>query len=80
MPLTAATTLPSHSMLTPYSHASPGSCTSGVRRAAFSQVMIPGTPAYVARAATFRLRHEDLGLDLALKGHNAVQGSFRFEA
>lgn len=41
---------------------------------------IPGSPAYVARAERFRLRHQGLGLDLELEGHNAIQGSFRFEA
>lgn len=41
---------------------------------------IPGSPAYVARADRFRLRHAALGLDLDIEGHNAIQGSFRFEA
>jgi hypothetical protein len=45
---------------------------------AFSTV--PGTPAYVARAERFRLRHPGLGLDLDIARHNAIQGSFRFEA
>jgi hypothetical protein len=40
---------------------------------------IPGSPAYVAKAEIFRLRDADLGLDVNLKGHNAIQGSFRFE-
>jgi hypothetical protein len=40
---------------------------------------IPGTPAYVARAERFRMRHEALGLDLDLQGRNAIQGRFRFE-
>lgn len=40
---------------------------------------IPGTPAYVSKAETFRLRNAELGLDVDLKGHNAIQGSFRFE-
>jgi hypothetical protein len=41
---------------------------------------IPGTPAYVARAERFRMRHERLGLQLDLRGHNAIQGTFRFVA
>ena len=41
---------------------------------------IPGSPAFVAKAERFRLRHQGLGLDLELEGHNAIQGSFRFEA
>jgi hypothetical protein len=39
---------------------------------------IPGSPAFVGRANSFRLQHEKLGLDLALTGHNAIQGSFSF--
>lgn len=40
---------------------------------------IPGSPAYVAKAEKFRLREAELGLDVTLSGHNAIQGSFRFE-
>ncbi len=40
---------------------------------------IPGSPAYVAKAETFRLRNAELGLDVNLRDHNAIQGSFRFE-
>jgi hypothetical protein len=40
---------------------------------------IPGSPAYVAKAERFRLREADMGLDVDLRGHNAIQGSFRFE-
>jgi len=39
---------------------------------------IPGSPAFVGRAISFRLRHEALNLDLDLTGHNAIQGSFSF--
>jgi hypothetical protein len=39
---------------------------------------IPGSPAFVGKANYFRLRHEKLNLDLALTGHNAIQGSFSF--
>jgi hypothetical protein len=39
----------------------------------------PGTPAFVARADSFRRDGRRHGLpDVALEGHNAVQGSFRF--
>jgi hypothetical protein len=42
---------------------------------------IPGSPAYVGRAETFRSRGARYGLkDLELEGHNAIQGSFRFVA
>jgi hypothetical protein len=40
---------------------------------------IPGTPAYVAKAERFRMKDPGLGIDLDIKGHNAIQGSFRFE-
>jgi hypothetical protein len=40
---------------------------------------IPGSPAYVARAERFRMQEPDLGIALDLEGHNAIQGSFRFE-
>ncbi len=40
---------------------------------------IPGTPAYIAKAEHFRMTLPALGLDLVLEGHNAIQGSFRFQ-
>ena len=42
---------------------------------------IPGAPAYVAKALTYRRNSSQYGLkDVALEGHNAIQGYFRFEA
>ena len=40
---------------------------------------IPGNPAYVAKATTYRLKNAALGFDIDLKDHNAIQGPFRFE-
>lgn len=40
---------------------------------------IPGSPAYVAKASRYRVKSAALGLDIDLEGHNAIQGSFRFE-
>ena len=40
---------------------------------------IPGSPAYVAKASRYRVQNTTLGLDIDLEGHNAIQGSFRFE-
>jgi hypothetical protein len=40
---------------------------------------IPGAPAYVSKAAVFKMRNEALGVDVDLKDHNAIQGSFLFE-
>jgi hypothetical protein len=39
---------------------------------------IPGSPAYVGKAAHYRAAVPALGIDVDLTGHNSVQGSFRF--
>jgi hypothetical protein len=39
---------------------------------------IPGSPAYVGKADFYRMRVPELGIDLNLAGHNAIQGHFRF--
>lgn len=42
---------------------------------------IPGSPAYVGKAGRYRRKTSQYGLsDVDLAGHNAIQGSFRFEA
>ena len=41
---------------------------------------IPGSPAYVSKAATYKAKNPILGFNIDLQGHNAVQGDFRFEA
>lgn len=42
---------------------------------------IPGSPAYVSKALSYERHTRQYGLnDVNLKGHNAVQGPFRFEA
>jgi hypothetical protein len=40
---------------------------------------IPGSPAYAGKAPRYRARVPSLGLNINLQGHNAVQGTFRFE-
>ncbi len=40
---------------------------------------IPGSPAYVAKAETYRAKVPAIGFDIDLTGHNAIQGHFRFE-
>jgi hypothetical protein len=40
---------------------------------------IPGTPAYVAKAESFRMKEPGLGIDLRIAGHNAIQGVLHFE-
>ncbi len=41
---------------------------------------IPGSPAYVGKADFYRMQVPELGIDLNLEGHNAIQGHFRFAA
>lgn len=41
---------------------------------------IPGSPAWVAKASKYVRKSSQYGLkDIDLQGHNAIQGSFRFE-
>ena len=40
---------------------------------------IPGSPAYLAKATTYRSINPTLGHDIDIQGHNAIQGSFRFK-
>ena len=39
---------------------------------------IPGSPAYVGKASKFRAKAPQIGVDVDLSGHNAIQGHFRF--
>ena len=39
---------------------------------------IPGSPAYVGKASSYKADVPALGIKLDLHGHNSVQGSFRF--
>ena len=41
---------------------------------------IPGSPAYLGKAPTYRASSSALGINVDLKDHNSVQGSFRFVA
>ena len=41
---------------------------------------IPGSPAYLAKASTFRMKNRAVGVDVDLRDHNAIQGQFAFEA
>jgi hypothetical protein len=40
---------------------------------------IPGSPAYVSKASRFKMVQPEIGVDLDLSGHNAIQGEFRLE-
>lgn len=41
---------------------------------------IPGSPAYPGKATTYKVDVAQHGFDINLTGHNAVSGTFRFEA
>lgn len=41
---------------------------------------IPGSPAYVGKASSYKVDAPNYGFNIDLEGHNAVQGSFRFAA
>lgn len=57
----------------------PSGMTTTLNESAFST--IPGSPAYVAKASEFTRKSEEYGLnDVALQGHNAIQGTFHFAA
>lgn len=57
----------------------PSGMTTTLNESVFST--IPGSPAYVAKAAEFTRKSKEYGLrDIALQGHNAIQGTFHFAA
>ena len=41
---------------------------------------VPGAPAYVGKALTYRANVPALNIDIDLKDHNAVSGPFRFQS
>jgi len=41
---------------------------------------VPGAPVFVGKATHYRSRHQALGHDLDLQGHNALQSTFVFDA
>ncbi|HEX2217378.1 MAG TPA: DUF1326 domain-containing protein [Gemmatimonadales bacterium] len=41
---------------------------------------IPGSPAYVSKASRFKMVQPELGIDLDLAGHNAIQGHFELRS
>lgn len=40
---------------------------------------IPGSPAFAAKASYYRRRIPELSADVAVEGHNAIQGNYVFE-
>ena len=48
-----------------------------LRESIFSTV--PGSPAYVGKASSYRQQTPELNQDIDLKGHNAILSDFRFD-
>ena len=62
--------------LEPYKNAS--GATTTLADTVFSTV--PGAPVFVGKASQYRSKNEKLGIDLDIKGHNALQSTFVFDA
>ena len=62
--------------LEPYKNAT--GATTTLQDTVFSTV--PGAPVFVGKAPTYRAKNDKLGIDLDLKGHNALQSTFVFDA
>ena len=62
--------------LEPYRNAS--GATTTLADTVFSTV--PGAPVFVGKSPAYRARNEALGINLDLKGHNALQSTFVFNA
>ncbi len=66
----------SHAELEPYK--GPDGSTTTLSNTIFSTV--PGAPVFVGKATRYRSKHAELGHDLDLAGHNALQSTFVFDA
>ncbi len=62
--------------LEPYTSASGKTTT--LQDTVFSTV--PGAPVYVGKSPSYRAKNAKLGIDLNLKGHNALQSTFVFQS
>jgi hypothetical protein len=62
--------------LEPYTNAT--GATTTLADTVFSTV--PGAPVFVGKAPSYRAKNAKLGIDLDLKGHNALQSTFVFDA
>jgi len=62
--------------LEPYRGATGGATT--LSDTVFSTV--PGAPVFVGKAPRYRSKNAKLGIDLDIKGHNALQSIFKFDA
>jgi hypothetical protein len=55
----------------------PDGATTTLSNSIFSTV--PGSPAFVSKASTFKAKNKAAGVDQDLSGHNAIQSTFRFD-
>jgi hypothetical protein len=62
--------------LEPYKSAS--GATTTLADTVFSTV--PGAPVFVGKASAYRSKNEKVGINLDMKGHNALQSTFMFDA
>src|SRR6476619_984867 len=62
--------------LEPYKNAS--GATTTLADTVFSTV--PGAPVFVGKASSYRSKNDKVGIDLDMKGHNALQSTFVFDA
>jgi len=62
--------------LEPYKSAS--GATTTLTDTVFSTV--PGAPVFVGKATAYRSKNDKVGIDLDMKGHNALQSTFVFDA
>ncbi|MEO8740574.1 MAG: DUF1326 domain-containing protein [Casimicrobiaceae bacterium] len=62
--------------LEPYTNAT--GATTTLQDTVFSTV--PGAPVFVGKSPHYRAKNEKLGIDLDLKGHNALQSTFVFQS
>ncbi len=65
----------SHADIEPYK--GPDGSTTTLTNTIFSTV--PGAPVFVGKATRYRSKHQTLGHDLDLSGHNALQSTFVFD-
>ena len=63
-------------MLEPYRNAS--GATTTLADTVFSTV--PGAPVFVGKAPRYRSKQAQVGIDLDMSGHNALQSTFVFDA
>ena len=75
-PIDSAIAAKKEGLLEPYKNAT--GATTTLADTVFSTV--PGAPVFVGKASSYRSKNAKLGIDLDIKGHNALQSTFVFDA